>query len=315
MKRYHVFAQLVRLPNVFTAMADICLGALVAGALPGQGLAFVVLLLASAALYCGGMVWNDYFDLEQDKKERPFRPLPSGRVRPATAARIGTGLLAAGLVLAILADLRGTGFRWLSTLLAGSLIVAILLYDGWLKRTWAGPIGMGLCRALNVLLGLSVAPVWVGGWGVYLALVVGLYIAGVTWFARTEARTSNQTALMAAAGVMLTALLLALALPVLGRESGDIDAPASPLRFALVGLGYLLFPYLLVGLGFLVGIPVCRAINRPVPAQVQAAVKQAIMGLVLLDAVLATALAGTVGLVLVVLLVPALYLGRWVYST
>src|SRR5262249_19092140 len=206
-------------------------------------------------------------------------------------------------------------FRGLSTLIAVVLVGAILLYDGWLKRTWAGPVGMGLCRALNVLLGLSVAPAWVGGWGVYLALVVGVYIAGVTWFARTEARTSNQRALLAAAGVMLAALVLALALPVLGRANPDADGSSSGLSFVLVGLGYVLFPYLLVALGFLVGIPVWRAIHRPVPARVQAAVKQAILGLVILDAVLATALAGTVGLVLVVLLLPALYLGRWVYST
>ena len=49
--------------------------------------------------------------------------------------------------------------------------------------------------------------------------------------------------------------------------------------------------------------------------RVQAAVKRAIMGLIVLDAVLATALAGTVGLVILLLLVPALYLGRWIYST
>jgi 4-hydroxybenzoate polyprenyltransferase len=261
------------------------------------------------------MVWNDYFDLEQDRKERPFRPLPSGKIPLPAAARLGAGLLAGGFVLAALADLRGGGFRGLSTSIAACLIVAILLYDAWLKRTWAGPLGMGLCRALNVLLGLSVAPAWVGGWGVYLALVVGVYIAGVTWFARTEARVSNQHALGGAAGVMLAALLLALALPSLGREAGDPDAPSSPVRFVLVGLGWLLFPYLLVGLGFVVGIPVCRAIRRPVPERVQAAVKQAILGLVLLDAVLATALAGTVGLALVLLLLPALYVGRWVYST
>jgi 4-hydroxybenzoate polyprenyltransferase len=314
MNRLHTLAQLVRLPNVFTAMADICLGALVSGALPAEGLAFVLLLLASACLYCGGMVWNDYFDLEQDKKERPFRPLPSGRVRPAEAALLGSGLLATGLVLASLADLRGMGFRSLSTVLAASLVVAILLYDGWLKRTWAGPLGMGACRALNVLLGLSAAPVWVGGWGVYLALVVGIYIAGVTWFARTEARISSQQALLAAAGLMLAALILAVALPALGRETQNSGQVAAR-HFLLVGLGYLLFPYLLVGLGFLVGLPVCRAIQRPVPENVQAAVKQAILGLVLLDAVLATGLAGTIGLVLAVLLLPALWLGRWVYST
>ena len=68
------------------------------------------------------------------------------------------------------------------------LVAAILLYDGPLKRTWAGPAMMGLCRFLNVLLGVSVsgATPW-PGW--HLAFVVGLYVAGVTWFARTEAQS------------------------------------------------------------------------------------------------------------------------------
>jgi hypothetical protein len=36
---------------------------------------------------------------------------------------------------------------------------------------------------------------------------------------------------------------------------------------------------------------------------------------VILDAALATALYGTTGLVILVLLLPVLYLGRWIYST
>src|SRR5262245_28722487 len=82
MNRLLPYAQLVRLPNVFTALADIALGALVTAALPAHWPAFVLLLLASACLYSAGMVWNDYFDLEQDRRERPFRPLPSGRIPP-----------------------------------------------------------------------------------------------------------------------------------------------------------------------------------------------------------------------------------------
>jgi 4-hydroxybenzoate polyprenyltransferase len=304
------------LPNVFTALADICLGALVTGALPAQLPAFGALLLASACLYCGGMVWNDYFDLEQDRRERPFRPLPSGKIALGAAVRLGLGLMAAGLLLAALADLRGESFRGLSLLIAVLLVLAIFLYDGWLKRTWAGPLGMGACRSLNVLLGLSVAPAWVGGWGIYLALVVGIYIVGVTWFARTEARESNAEELLVAAGVMLGGLLLALALPALGPrpQVEDVsDSPPGP--FTFIGLGHFLFPYLLVGLGFWVGLPVYQAITYPQPARVQAAVKRAIFGLVLLDAVLATALAGTPGLLILLLLLPSLYLGRWLYST
>ena len=77
----------------------------------------------------------------------------------------------------------------------------------------------------------------------------------------------------------------------------------------------MLFPYLLVAFGFYLGIPLWTAIQQPTPKPVQMAVKRAVLGLVVLDAILASAVAGTAGLVLIGLLVPALYLGRWVYST
>jgi 4-hydroxybenzoate polyprenyltransferase len=158
---------------------------------------------------------------------------------------------------------------------------------------------MGTCRYLNVLLGLTAAGTWPPDWGHHLALVVGVYIVGVTWFARTEARDSSKAALKGAAAVMLAGLLLAL--------------PA-PLWFP-PGTSSPLFVYLLVGLGFTVGLPVCRAIAQPKANLVQVAVKRAIFGLVGLDAVLATAAAGHWGLLILLLLLPTLYLGRWVYST
>jgi hypothetical protein len=306
MNRLRVYAQLVRLPNVFTALADIGMAALVSGALPAAWGAVLLVAVASACLYCGGMVWNDYFDVEQDKRERPFRPIPSGRVTRRGAGGVGALLLMAGLLAATLAmRLLVGGDAWPGgpVLLASLLVGAILLYDGWLKRTWAGPFGMGACRFLNVLLGLSPAPQPDWGRGVYLALIVGVYIVGVTWFARTEARTSRSALLTGAAVVMLAALGLALPLPVVLRDS---TWPQNTL---------FLFPVLLVVFGFAVGLPVTRAIRTPTPPRVQAAVKGAVLGLVALDAVLATAAVGWVGLVLLVLLAPALYLGRWLYST
>jgi len=291
-------AQLVRLPNVFTAFADILLGALATQALPARWLPAGLLMLASGSLYCGGMVWNDFFDLEQDRRERPFRPLPAGKISRRSAGLFGAALLAAGVGWAGLAAVAG-GLGLAPVLIACLLVVSILLYDAWLKRTWAGPVGMGLCRFLNVLLGLSVAGRLPWSWGSYLAVVVGIYVAGVTWFARSEARTSSRAALAGAAGVMLAGLILALPLPVRLAEGAS-----SPL-----------FPYLLVGLGFVVGLPVCRALSWPSPPRVQKAVRRAVLGLVALDAVLASGLAGNIGLVILVLLVPALYLGRRLYST
>jgi 4-hydroxybenzoate polyprenyltransferase len=287
------YLQLVRLPNVFTALADILLGWLAVDPERTQLPGLIGLLAASACLYMAGMVFNDFFDLEQDRRERPFRPLPSGRVSRRAAGVLGAALLAAGTLAAALVS--GT-----SLVVALGLVSAILLYDGGLKRTWAGPLAMGGCRLANVLLGVSVAGRLAGvGW--HLALVVGIYIVGVTGFARTEARQSERFGLLAAALTILAGLLLALPLPV-WVEPGT----SSPL-----------FPYLLVALGFWIGVPVWQAIEDPGPEPVQFAVRRAIFSLVGLDAVLATALVGSVGLGILLLLVPIVLLGRvrWLYAT
>ncbi|MBI3409792.1 MAG: UbiA family prenyltransferase [Planctomycetes bacterium] len=303
MSRVLDYARLLRVPNAFTAMADICLGALATGALPERWLQFALLLLSSVALYCSGIVWNDYFDLAQDQRERPFRPLASGRVTLGAAIRLGALLMAAGVILAGLADLGADGFRWRSLPLAMVLVGTIFLYDGWFKKTYIGPAAMGACRFLNLLLGLSVASGGTGAWGIALGLVVGLYIAGVTLFARTEASISKPVVLLIGAGLMLSGLLLALTVPNLAQYGGFRVHSA------------ILFPYLLAAFGFYIAVPVVRAIQNPLPRNVQAVVKRAVLGLVLLDAVLATSLAGLIGLLLVVLLVPAYVLSRWIYVT
>jgi hypothetical protein len=305
MNRLRPYLQLVRLPAVFTAFADLLLAWLATGVGFDRWLPLALLLAASGCLYCGGMVWNDFFDVDQDRRERPFRPIPSGRIKRPTAGWLGVGLLSFGWACAVASGFSLGEGRLAPGVLATLLVGAILLYDSWLKRSWAGPFGMGACRFLNVLLGLTVAAHF--GWlsGMYLALVVSVYIIGVTWFARAEARESSPLVLAAGAGVMLLGLLLALPLPILLPILGtEITTSA-------------LFPYLLVALGFFVGFPVARAVTRPAPKQVQAAVKRALMGLVGLDAVMATAVAGIAGLWILLLLAPVVVMTRlrWLYAT
>ena len=54
---------------------------------------------------------------------------------------------------------------------------------------------------------------------------------------------------------------------------------------------------------------------RGTVVQVQKAVKRCLLGLVALDAVLATAVTGAFGLSILLLILPALYPGRWLYTT
>src|SRR5437660_11197291 len=140
MDRLRPYAQLLRLPNVFTALADIALAALAAQAVVDEPLradllTFLLLCLASACLYCGGMVWNDYFDVEQDKRERPFRPIPSGRVSGPAVLRLGTGLLVGGWVAAALAGFHAEGSDPVPAAVGVLLVAASVLYARWRTRT------------------------------------------------------------------------------------------------------------------------------------------------------------------------------------
>jgi 4-hydroxybenzoate polyprenyltransferase len=299
-------ARLLRIPNVFTAFADIALGLAVALGLGGviaDGTFYAraaLLFLASGCLYCSGMVWNDYFDLEEDRRDRPFRPLPSGRFSLRFAVLLATGLMLVGVAASAFSGWLSDPRSFVPGLLGLLLVVAILFYDGFLKRTPLGPLGMGLCRFLNVLLGLTlVEDSLILAGKLHLASVIGIYIVGVTWFARTEEKRSNASVLKYAGIVMLVAVLIALTVP----------ARVAPDRVSIF------YPYLLILFTFGVGIKVWAAIEQPSPQNVQAGVKRSILGLVVLDAILATAFAGNGGLLIVLLLPPGLILGRRVYST
>ena len=291
-------ARLLRLPNVFTALSDIALGVLVTVHFfpdaAGEWPRLLALFLASGCLYCSGMVFNDFFDLAEDRRDRPFRPLASGRVSTTAALLIGIGLMSLGCAAGYFA---GTH----ALILAGSLCGLVLSYDGWLKRTPFSPVAMGSCRFANVLLGLSLLPIEAFSWEarLHLAAAVGVYIVGVTLFARTEERTSRRGQLLFGAAIILAGLVAGLMMPLHLEPGGSTNA----------------YPLLMVAFGFIVGLPVERAVRNPSPGHVQAAVKRLILGLVLLDAVLAVGLVGWHGLLIVLLLPPGLWLGKWVYST
>lgn len=294
-------AQLLRLPNVFTAVADAALACAATGLLTASPVAALLVAATSATLYLGGMVWNDVFDRAEDARARPFRPLPSGRITVRGAVLWGTALFAVGLTCAAAVTfVHAPPGRPVPPLAVAALLSGlIVLYDAWLKHTPAGPWAMGGCRALNVLFGLSVAGTLSPEVTMHLAGTVGVYIAGVTLFARTEETDSRRGGLIGGAAVMAVAAVAAALLPA--------HDPAT--------LGFRPYPYLVAGWILYVGTPVAAALGRPDPKRVQHAVKRGIFGLVLLDAALATAFVGPPGLLIVLLLVLAVWLGRRVYST
>lgn len=155
MMRLFPFLVLMRPANIVTAISDIVAGVAIAGVL-SSGLSsiqisdFVYLVLSTIGLYGGGIVFNDIFDFEIDKIERPERPIPSGKVTYRQAVFLGSILLLFGVGFASLVSI-------VSMLIAIAIVIAALVYDKYAKHhIIAGPLNMGVCRGLNLLLGMSI---------------------------------------------------------------------------------------------------------------------------------------------------------------
>lgn len=268
------WGRLVRLPNLPSPLADIALGVLAAG-VPPDCLPVVFLALASLALYAAGMVLNDYFDMAEDCLARPERPLPRGEITRRAAGMAGHGLLLAGLVFATLAGRVYGGNDPTPGRVTLALMAAVWLYNGWAKRTPLGPVVMGLCRGLNVLLGASVA----GEAGVVAAWqpagACALYIAGLTWFARDDSGTSRRWRLAAAAAVVACSLGFA--------------------AWTLASMDRLVPVAAIIGLAAFLGSRISRALRDPGRETVREAVGRLLLGYIPFDAAWAAGLAGPAG--------------------
>lgn len=165
MSRLRAYAQLVRLPNLATALADPLAGWWLLGG--GWTWSLPALLGASACLYSAGMVFNDCFDYAADCRHRPERPLPRGDISRPAAWTLAGLLLLVGITLAWSAS--SYALR-----VALALAVMILLYNGVRKL----PALLGVCRALNLSL-----PGHVPWWA---PVTLGLYVIGLSFVAQRE---------------------------------------------------------------------------------------------------------------------------------
>lgn len=303
--RVLTYVRLLRLPTLFTALADIFLGFLLTHKTltsdegPNPLPTFLLLCATSAGLYLSGMVFNDYFDRLIDAKERPERPIPSGQISAKAAASLGAGLMLVGMISAAC-----VGLPSLSVGLA--LCLLILGYDGGLKKTPLGPLVMGSCRLGNVLLGASAVASFADVFQkpqVPIAIGLGTYIVGVTLFARQEATVSKRWALLAAAAIInLGVIGLAMFVNVSELEVAEHRMPTLGI------LGMILFT---------LDRRLAVAITQPTPQHVQVAIKVLLLSLVMLDATLIYAFNGHVELAMatVALLIPAIGLSRIISMT
>jgi 4-hydroxybenzoate polyprenyltransferase len=278
------FLRLMRPANVVTSIADVLAGIAITGYFTGWPFDYseisdvLMLCLATAGLYAGGVVFNDVFDADLDRIERPERPIPSGLIPVIQAAIVGTILIVLGIMAAFKPNLT-TG------ILAIAIAISALVYDKWGKHhNLLGPLNMGLCRGLNILLGISILPDSLDKWW-FIAFVPIIYIASITMISRGEVHGSNRTPLYAAA--VLYAVVI-----------GAILYFASFNGMAIFAIVFLVF------LAWMIYRPLFKAISEPSGPNIGKAVKAGVISLIIMNAAWAAAAGALEAAVLIILLLP-----------
>ena len=273
--------RLTRPANLVTAIADVMAGMAIAGyyvILDADPVPVGWLCLSTVGLYGGGVVFNDVFDAELDAVERPERPIPSGQVSLGAATSLAIVLLVIGILAA-----------WMVNPTAGWLAVAIavasVVYDKFGKHNAIlGPLNMGLCRGLNLALGISIlsdqVPVWAS-----LGLIPIVYIAAITMISRGEVHGGNTGTLR------IAGLLYGLVIGCIGAIAQRQNQLGTVFPFLLL-FCYFIFP------------PLWRAVREPTGRNIGMAVKAGVLSLIVMNAAWVAAFASFPLAMLVVCLLP-----------
>ncbi|NND32774.1 MAG: UbiA-like protein EboC [Saprospiraceae bacterium] len=256
---------LTRPANVITAISDIIAGLAIAGVLTDMDVGkdlpeMLFLMFSTAGLYAGGIVFNDIFDLEIDRVDRPERILPSGKITLRNAVLFGMVLLLGGVLMAFLVSTS-------SGLIALTIAFFALLYDKYGKHhPLFGPLNMGMCRGLNLLLGMSIVALTSLSVLWLMSLLPIVFVAAVTLTSRGEVTARNQQSIR-----------LALTLDVL------VAATILVLGFYQILNLPMVIPFVILWLGMNLSAKM-KAIRQNEPAVIMKAVKIGVISLIPLNA-------------------------------
>ncbi|MFN3489199.1 MAG: UbiA-like protein EboC [Emticicia sp.] len=256
------YLQLTRPANIVTAIADILAGVAIAtfsfSIVEITPTKVIFLCLSTIGLYGGGIVFNDIFDLELDKIERPERVIPSGKVSKNNAIIFGVLLLALGIFAALVSSP-------ISSLIALSIAVCALFYNKYGKHhSFFGPINMGLCRGGNLILGISIIEAAIPQWW-WIGFLPVCYIAAITMISRGEVHGGNKNTLYFAAFLYVLVSTFQL---FISFSLGNL----------LITSGFVILHI------YLIFRPLINAISNPVGSNIGKAVKAGVLSLIVMDA-------------------------------
>lgn len=286
-----VYCQLVRLPNIFTSVSDILAGYILATHAFIDIHKILLLVITSACLYGGGIVFNDIFDYTTDETERPDRPLPSGNISKRDALYLGVILFLTALFCAFLVNVT-------SVCISIAIIALIISYNAWTKTVPViGTFNMGLCRFFNLMLGLSIIPASISTYWMF-PLVLMIYVMIITVLSKQEVKGEQRWKIVFAIACFIGLVFF----------TGSLSVKGLLPNHAMHGL---LFIFTLIVLW-----PMGKTVITPCPGNIQSTIKTMVLSIIVLDACFVMgATSGLHALVVLALLVPAFTISRVIYVT
>jgi len=281
------YLQLCRPANLPTATADIIAGMSLSGIYNGVNISYhypVFLILSSILLYAGGVILNDIFDANLDKIERPERPIPSGVISLNNAKFFSAIMLLFGVLFSFFVNIY-------SGLIAFFLCVMIFSYNSFLKKEKIlGPLNMGLCRGLNLLLGMSILNHFSS---LEYILIPIIFVFAITVISLGEVHGNNKKNLLLAGFLYLIVIFL-----VFYFHSKNLK----PIEL------YLPF---LVFFALMIIFPLLDAYKKNTPEKIKNAVVSGVLGIIILDATIAIAYSNwTIGILIILLLPLSMLLSK-----
>ena len=275
------FFRLMRPANIVTSVADVLAGIAISGyflTFETDYLPVLMLCISTIGLYGGGIVFNDVFDADLDKIERPERAIPSGAVKLNEAIFLGAFLLLSGIAAAFT-------IAALSGIIAILIAFFALLYNKYSKHhSFLGPLNMGLCRGLNLLLGVSIIAVSLNEW-YFLGIVPLIYIFSITMISQGEVHGLNRNKLYAGAFLYL---LVISSMLYLSFNKGQLIIAL----FFIIPFAWMIFR------------PLFIAIKEPLGKNIGKAVKAGVISLILMDAAWSAVFGSPVAAICIALLLP-----------
>lgn len=293
-QRIKEYLLLIRLPNVFTTPSNILAGYFAAVAVgEANGAHLIAIMFSSGLLYIAGIILNDYFDIEIDKRERPSRPLPSGKISKMYALGIAIVALLIANTMALFVSL-------VSLAVSGVLTLAIIAYDYRLKHSVLGPFAMGSTRFLNVIFGASPVLLYIDNHSLAIlgtaAASLFFYVSSITLLSKKEVgneRPNSTLVFLIVFGIISTTLTLGILLQ---------------LKWTFL-LNLSIFAAVMI-------VTFKQYLAKKEEPLVQKAIKNMVISIIIIDSVFVAGTAGLpYGLATLLLIGPAIALAKKLYVT